>query len=269
MGNTLKYELPSNQTIEIKPGLFNRFKITVGIGQTETVKIKHKKPYSIPLKDGKSAVFSYSKVGFIPEYQLYVDDELMLPTASQWMKDCKACEATNRPNDRFCVNCGAGLPTAETLRAKVGVSNARGVIMALAVLFLLSGAFLFYTERKNVQVALTSLAQFQDSDTFPQLVDGQRMTIGEVKARLNYGLWSVFIVNTLLAVFMLGLWFWASTSPFPAMVVAGGIYAAVIVINTVMDPRTLTQGIVLKIIIISLLANGIKSALATRHETST
>lgn len=63
---------------------------------------------------------------------------------------------------------------------------------------------------------------------------------------------------------MLGLFFYSKKSPLAALLMAMGVYAAVIVLNAIMDPLTLGQGLALKIFVFALLINGVRMALELR-----
>ena len=57
---------------------------------------------------------------------------------------------------------------------------------------------------------------------------------------------------------------WAKKAPLAALVVATATYCVLIVTSAIVDPRTIAQGLILKIVVITLLVRGIKSALALR-----
>jgi hypothetical protein len=63
---------------------------------------------------------------------------------------------------------------------------------------------------------------------------------------------------------MAGLYFWGRRSPLPAVLVAAGTYLAVQVVSAIVDPATIGQGIVLKILIVAMLYRGIKAGFQQR-----
>jgi hypothetical protein len=81
---------------------------------------------------------------------------------------------------------------------------------------------------------------------------------------LRWEAWGVLLTNAVLAAVMAGLALWSRRSPLPAVIVATATYAVVIVFNAIMDPKTIGQGIFVKIIVIGLFVKGIKAALTLR-----
>jgi hypothetical protein len=63
---------------------------------------------------------------------------------------------------------------------------------------------------------------------------------------------------------MLVLAWWSKRKPLPAILVAAAVFAAVQVLNAMIDPKTLVQGILIKIFIVAVLIKGIKGALDMR-----
>jgi len=68
------------------------------------------------------------------------------------------------------------------------------------------------------------------------------------------------IVNVILAVIYLVLAYWSQTKPFAALLSALLLYIMVIALNAIVEPMSLIQGILFKIIIIAFLVKGINSA---------
>lgn len=67
-------------------------------------------------------------------------------------------------------------------------------------------------------------------------------------------------VNIGLAAIYLGLFFWARRNPLAATVTALILFITVIAINAVLEPATLAQGILVKILFIAALAAAISAA---------
>ncbi len=74
---------------------------------------------------------------------------------------------------------------------------------------------------------------------------------------------AILITNALLALIFLGLAFWAQTKPFAALLSALLLYIMIIVLNAVLEPMTIIQGILFKVIVITLLGKGVYSAQLT------
>ena len=95
-------------------------------------------------------------------------------------------------------------------------------------------------------------------------INGRQYTVGELRKQLEWEPWGILAVNFILAAIMIGLSFWARRSPLPAVLIATATYAVVIVANAIVDPATIGQGMIMKIIVIGLLVKGIRAALALR-----
>ena len=89
-------------------------------------------------------------------------------------------------------------------------------------------------------------------------------TVAALRDQVAWEPWSVLIVNLILGAVMVGLAIWSRRAPLPAVLVATATYAVVLVGNAIMDPTTIGQGLILKIVVIAVLAKGIKAALALR-----
>jgi hypothetical protein len=178
---------------------------------------------------------------------------------------CGKCGAEVRPNDRFCDRCGNALPTFEDRAHEKQVKNATGAIKVLAALFAVFGVALFFISRAEAEKALSSLQGMAPDELFPVPVEGVTYTVGELRDQILWEPWGILITNLVLAAVMTGLAIWGRRAPLPAILVATATYLVVIVTNTIVDPTTIGQGIIMKIIIIAFLAKGIKAALALRR----
>lgn len=72
---------------------------------------------------------------------------------------------------------------------------------------------------------------------------------------------AVLIVNIILAGIYLGLGFWSKSKPLAAIISGLSLYVLTYILNGIVDPITLAQGIIIKIVMVGLLIKGIKSAL--------
>lgn len=62
-----------------------------------------------------------------------------------------------------------------------------------------------------------------------------------------------------------GLWVWAKKSVLPAILVALAVFATVHVASAIVAPKTIVQGIVIKIFAVIVLTKGVRAALAARR----
>lgn len=191
---------------------------------------------------------------------------------------CRRCQGTIPPGEKFCPNCGkqltdwdwrigAALSESTTVAKNADVRRAAKWLMVMAVIFFVFGTLYGVMAYRSGSHALASLGNLSGDTNFPLPVDGKFYTVAEVRREIHFSMYSVFGLNYLLALTMLGLYFWARKSPFPALVTALCIYLAVMVFNAVLDPKTLVEGGLLKILFLGAMIAGIKAALAARaHE---
>ena len=179
---------------------------------------------------------------------------------------CKGCGKLPNGYDAFCGSCGKALPKPESYTQRRQMKSATSAIRYLAILFFIVGIALFFVTKANSEHALTRVASLPDSANYPGLLAGKQYTVGQVRQELAWEPWSVLLVNAILAVVMTILFFWGKRAPLAAILVATATYFVVIVANAIADPRTLAQGLIVKIIVILMLVNGIKAALALRND---
>jgi hypothetical protein len=216
------------------------------------------------LADGRKAALSL-RPHFIgaPSVDLRVDGKLAVESGKTPIK-CAGCSTVAKPYDRFCAKCGKAMPTAEDHELQKNVKSATGAIKVLAVIFVLAGIAFFFITKGNADAALVNLEGMDPAAAYPELIDGRAYTVGELRQQLAWEPWSVLIVNLIVAAIMVGLAIWAKRSPLPAVLIATATYIVVIVGSAIVDPATLAQGWIVKIIIIAFLIKGIKAALALR-----
>jgi hypothetical protein len=152
---------------------------------------------------------------------------LLVETDSKPLQ-CSACQTAVKPNDQFCENCGHAMPSGEDHAHQKNVKQAARTIWTLSALFLLSGLVLYFLSKSQ-----------------------------PAKSAVLIGSLVLVAIMAILAV-------WAKKAPLAALVVATATYCVLIVTSAIVDPRTIAQGLILKIVVITLLIRGIKSALALR-----
>ncbi|MDB5102917.1 MAG: zinc ribbon protein [Fibrobacteres bacterium] len=185
---------------------------------------------------------------------------------------CSGCGAALNGADDFCGECGAkvngdGIAGAGKLwsdEVDASVKKASKWILAVGFMFLVFGTFLGFMQKSTRDTAFANLRQYEDSMTWSAPVNGKTVTVGELKRMVDFEYYSVFGTNYFLAMVMFVIFFWSKRSPFSAFVTALSIYMGVIVLNAVVDPKTLAQGLILKIAVIAALISGIKAAVPTR-----
>ena len=258
-----KWEVDDATVVEARFGAFGKQLVSVNgrnVAQRRTLMTKGALPFV--LIDGRAAMIAVgSSLTGRPNVDLRVEGRLYAPNAKGGVQ-CSACGASAKPYDQFCGGCGKSLPSAEQRIHQRQVKDATGAMRALAWLFLATGLAMFFLLRWQAGQALTRLAGLDDTAALP--VEGMTYTVAQLRAQLRWEPWALLITNGILAGVMAGLARVGRRSPLPAVLVATATYAVVIVLNAIADPRTIGQGIIVKIIIIGLFAKGIKAALALR-----
>jgi hypothetical protein len=74
----------------------------------------------------------------------------------------------------------------------------------------------------------------------------------------------VAVVVGLLGLIYLGLWIWAKRSPFAAALVALVFFLSLMALDAVMNPASLVQGILIKLLIVAGLAQAVRSSYAMK-----
>jgi hypothetical protein len=257
------WEVDEANTVKAHFGAFGGKVVTVNGNEVHNSR-KMGPGIRFPLADGRSAALSV-RPHFMgsPSIDLRVDGRLVVETGTTPIK-CAACRTVAKPYDRFCGKCGKAMPTAEDHELQKNVKSATGAIKVLAVLFVFAGIVFFFITKGSADAALTQLEGMDLAAVYPEPIDGRTYTVGELRSQLAWEPWGLLIVNLIIAAVMLGLSIWAKRSPLPAVLIATATYIVVIVGGAIVDPATLAQGWIVKIIIIAFLIKGIKAALALR-----
>jgi hypothetical protein len=200
-------------------------------------------------------------------------DESNSDISNSDISKCSSCGEMVNKADEFCGECGArvkaaaGIPGAGKLWSEevdASVKKASKWVFAVGVMFIVFGSFMAFMQKDTTDKALANLVQYEDSMTWSEPVNGQTVTVGELRRLINFEYYSVFAVNYFLALVMFVIFAWSKKAPFSAFVTALSIYLGVIVLSAILDPKTIIQGIIVKIAVIAALINGIKAAIPTR-----
>ena len=201
---------------------------------------------------------------------------------------CSKCGAAITATEKFCAACGAavgsnaesGTPNAtdtpaalpyaiDTRGALVAereqkLKTARKWLVAISIITLLSG-FVFYAIGSEEVEKQIRDAEAQTSGIDPvvrdQLMKQQTgMTFSEAVAHDRGQVTLLLAINIGLAIAYLVLWQWAKKNALAATVVALLLFITTIGVNAVMEPATLAQGIIVKILFIAALSKAVSSA---------
>lgn len=146
------------------------------------------------------------------------------------------------------------------------VATASKVLLVLSILFVIGGTVFGLMNKSDADKARAQLSRLDPSQTL--VVEGKTYTVPELHKEIDRDLAMVFVVNYFLAAVMFGLFLWARKAALPAMVTGLCVYVAVIALSGAIEPKSLVQGLVIKIIAITVLVSGIKAALQERDASS-
>ena len=179
------------------------------------------------------------------------------------MATCPGCERPVTPQDRAVLQVrleGGNFKSHEWGKQVRAGSNWIG---ALAILFVVSGPIMFAMQKMEADKALVNLAGLdEDEELVP--IDGKTYTAGELRRAVEREPMQVLIVNVILGALMAVLWLWARRAPLPAIACALALYVVVHVVSAVVEPASILQGLLIKILALAALGKGLKAALAAR-----
>lgn len=179
------------------------------------------------------------------------------------LKRCPSCHEQMPAEDKYCSYCGKAAVVL-TEKEKKKIRKASKWILAISIMFVIFGTIMGFMQKSTAEKASRNLARYSASDVWETPINGKTYTVGELRSQIKHEVILVFGTNYFLAAIMFGLYLYSRKAPFPAMVTALCVYLAVIVLNSIVDPQTIIQGIVVKIIFISALIAGIKTSLVAR-----
>jgi ribosomal protein L40E len=257
--------IDSMNTVELAFHAFGKSKVLLNGHEVASEKIRGKTTIPFSLNGGRTAKLIVTGQGLLGlQMELWAGDQLILSEREKKEMACLKCGAAVSPNDKFCQKCGAAVSGPAVQQKIVRLKAARKSIRFIAIMFFIFGVVVFLVKTNTNAAALQNLAAYQDSDIFPKLIAGKQVTVGYLREQLRQEAPTLLVTNFLLGGLMLGLFFYAQKSPLVAFLIAMGVYAAVIVLNAIMDPLTLGQGLALKIFVFAILINGVRMALELR-----
>jgi hypothetical protein len=202
---------------------------------------------------------------------------------------CGTCASNIGIGDEFCTGCGRAVADVDRalLRSRLetsdyaavraslassdyvaharvrNVGSAANWIGLIASLFVLGGALSFAAQRAEMATNLVNLRPLADNAILAP-VNGKTYTAGELRAQLQREPYLTLGLNLGVAALMGGLWWWAKRAPLPAIACALALFVAVQVGSALMDPATIAEGLIIKILAMVALGKGLSAALAAR-----
>lgn len=195
--------------------------------------------------------------------------------------NCPKCGVAVTADEKFCSGCGAGIavgfdgnavlqervaPPQVTL-ANEHLGTARKWLLAISIITLISGIVFYAINKseieKQIRDAEVQMSSFTPEERDARFKEAVGMTWDEAVASDRGSVNLLLAVNVALAVIYFGLWFWAKKNAYAASLVALLLFITVIVISAVWDPKTLAQGVLVKILFTAAL---VKAVTAGREE---
>lgn len=166
--------------------------------------------------------------------------ENQIPAAIEPVEKCAHCNREAKPEDTFCTNCGYPLKGTEAEQNDFITQRQFEEIDMFAYNKTLrqAGNTLYYLSGVFVFSAILYFFMHKDE--------------AEVAA--------VVVTNVVMAIIFLVLGAYSRRKPLACLISGLSLYIIVQVLNAIVEPMTIVQGIIIKIIIIGYMIKGIKSA---------
>lgn len=175
---------------------------------------------------------------------------------------CPHCGSDNEAGAAFCGHCGKALPSPTD---NLGPRVIEGPALASTAAGRSLQSDELHKKAKSAAGALLAVAVLTTIGGVLLLVAGQFL-VGEPEGQADEGVIQLLAIGTLgIAALYYGLWFWARRNPLPATLVGLVTYMSIIAINAAMDPATLIQGVLIKVIIIAVLIRGVRAGIQYRE----
>ena len=171
------------------------------------------------------------------------------------MLTCPHCGAAYAPGQRFCESCGKAVPAAAAGGPRVvGDAPTSGAGYKLAGDELLK-------QQKKASTALLIVAVLQTLGTVLMAV-----LANVARSNVQIDPLDVAILGAVAAGFW-GLWWWSRSRPLPAAITGLVVFLTLHLIAAVVDPKSIVQGILIKIIVVVLLVSAIQAGIKYRRLT--
>lgn len=232
------------------------------------------KRLSVPLSSGTAELTYGSDWLSGPQCELRVGGKLLLPCSAPTgvataLRACLRCQGEVEAADHFCKACGKALPSAEELVKRADVRRGTSAIGYLSIAFAIYGLITYLGRRVDADRALAKIASYDASEPLSEPIPGvAATTVGELRTQIEWEAAGGLIVSLVLSSIMVALWIWGKRKPSAAIIVASCTYAALLVTNAALDPSSLLQGWIVKLIVTLTLFRGLKAAIALRGTTA-
>ena len=211
-----------------------------------------------------------------------------IEAAGSATETCPHCQAAVTVDEKFCAACGraltrgvsgklivsdppAGPPPVQSYENAAKIGKARKWLFAIALLTMLTGVIFYFIQKSEVEKQIDQ-ARIQVAGIPPDELDERfkaatgmtwQEAIDHDRGMVNM----LLAVNLALGALYLVLWWWAKRKPLPAAVIALLLFITTHVINAVMQPESIYQGILVKILFTLALVRAITAANEERNLT--
>lgn len=184
---------------------------------------------------------------------------------------CARCGALVAVGERFCGGCGhdAGASAVAEVERGQKIGKARKWLLVICVLTLITGvgmyAFQSYQVDGQLAQAERQLSSMSTAERDSFMVAQTGMTWAQAVDHDRGQVTMLLVVNLALSALYFGMWIWAKKNALGATLVAFFLFTGVMVMNVVLDPKTIAQGIVVKVIFTVILVKAIGAAFEERR----
>lgn len=261
-----KWEVDHSNIIELKLSALGFYKVHVNENEVlKKFKLKARNKFELVLDDGRKIQIKTNTWNALsPSAELMVDDVLFYSNINDFNVSCPSCHKPVKINDKFCENCGTEILDTHDKVNLNDLKEAKKVIRIISILYLVFGVLMFGIQLPTYNNAFANLKSYENHEKLPNKINGKYYTAGELRSELTVEKYSLLVLNLFLAGIMLGLYFYADKNAFLAIVIAASVFVAINVLNAVVDPKSIGQGIIMKAIILSMLYKGLKAGFRLR-----
>jgi hypothetical protein len=143
------------------------------------------------------------------------------------------------------------------------MGKARTWLLAISIITLISGLVFFAIQKpeveKQIREAEVATAGIDPVERDRLMRKEVGMSFSEAMAHDRGQVTLLLAINVSLAVIYFGLWFWAKKNPYMAALIALMLFLAVIVVSAVFDPKTIAQGVIVKVLFLLALTRAVKA----------
>lgn len=137
-------------------------------------------------------------------------------------------------------------------------------LLGIGILFVIGGVFVGIMAGREADKALELLAEHEPDEMLDVPGRSQPVRVSALMDEVRSESLRVWVIHGVLAASFIGLSFWARKAPLPAAITGLCIYLVLLVVNLIVDPATLLQGVVIKGLFIAAMVKTITSAMTER-----